>query len=552
MLNLHVTPAQGESFSRDVESDELIIGRSMKADLSVPDRFLSRQHARLFRSDDAWMIEDMGSRNGTFVNGARVNAPTVVSPGDVITMSASTITVSVHGEAQPAAARRDMLGEGSVFRPATELIEASTHLPPPATGPEADPIRRTAERLSILNDIHQTLATSIELDELLDTILDRTFDHLGPQQGVIYLKDPDDQLYRAASRPVTAQDSEFVDSQSLTREVLEKGMAALVHDLRVDDRFAEAKSLLDSGVRSLVAAPLMHSTGVVGMIVLSSSGSARVFTEEDMQLLSSLASVAALRIRNMSLTEEAAERRRLEEEVALARQIQATLIPDQLPEVPGYEIYGGNSPSQGVSGDYFEVIERASGHECVLLIADVSGKGIPASLLTAYIEALSTPPIEDGLAPDEVFERVSRRLYLRTPHERFATAFLALLNPQTAEITFANAGHNPALVLRADGSSEWLGSTGIPLGLLPSCEYESSELTLGVGDTLVLYTDGITEATNPEEEEYGSERLQRACREHAGQPLETLAAGLESDLDRFADGVPFADDRTLVVLRRSE
>jgi len=164
---------------------------------------------------------------------------------------------------------------------------------------------------------------------------------------------------------------------------------------------------------------------------------------------------------------------------------------------------------------------------------------------------LSTPPIEDGLAPDEVFERVSRRLYLRTPHERFATAFLAVLNPQTSEIRFANAGHNPALVLRADSTAEWLGSTGIPLGLLPMCEYESSELTLGVGDTLVLYTDGITEATNPDEEEYGVERLEGVCRTHAGQPLEALAAGLEADLVDFADGVPFADDRTLVVLRRA-
>ena len=144
MLKLHVTPAQGDSFFYDVESDELIIGRSMKADLSVADRFLSRRHAQLYRSDDSWMIEDMGSRNGTFVNGARVNAPTVVSPGDVITMSASTITVSAHGEAQPAAGRREILDEGSVFRPATELIEASTHLPPPTADPEADPLVRTA------------------------------------------------------------------------------------------------------------------------------------------------------------------------------------------------------------------------------------------------------------------------------------------------------------------------------------------------------------------------------------------------------------------------
>ena len=551
MLKLHITPAQDGPFEINVDRDELIIGRSKTADVGISDRFLSRQHARLYRVDDGWLIEDLGSRNGTFVNGVPAEGPTAVTAGDIITMSASMVKVFEEGQQPPPTPQSGALGEASVLRPATELLAMSTCLPPAEQDPAGESMRRYAERLAILNEIHKALAESIALDELLDLILERVFDHLRPEKGAVYLKDADGVLHRAAERPVGLSDNQFTLSQSLCREVVDKGMTALVHDIETDSRFAEAASLLDSGVRTLVAAPLMHSTGTLGMIVLSSTAGGRAFTEGDMDLLTSLASVAALRIRNVSLTEEAAERRQLQHEVALARQIQVSLIPDHLPEVEGYDLYGGNIPSQGVSGDYFEVIERLDGREFVLFIADVSGKGIAASLLTAYIEALSTAPIEDGLAPDEIFTRVSRRLYNRTPHERFATAILAVLDPVGHRLRYANAGHNPALVLRQEGSAQWLSSTGVPLGLLPMADYDSDEIELGAGDLLVLYTDGIVEAINPAEEEYDVERLEAAVRDHRDTTLDQMADAIDRDLYRFAQGVPFADDRTIVILRRA-
>ncbi len=186
------------------------------------------------------------------------------------------------------------------------------------------------------------------------------------------------------------------------------------------------------------------------------------------------------------------------------------------------------------------------------MIADVSGKGMAASLLTISLQALSTGPIEDGLPPDEICARLSRLLYRRTPPEKYATAFLGILEPATGRLRYTNAGHNPPLVLRAAGGADELGSTGAPLGLLPQASYTAGETVLGPRDVLVLYTDGLVEANDPEGDEYGLERLKEACLRGRSGTCAVLAGALAEDLEAFARGVPFADDRTLVLARRLE
>ncbi|NHZ73195.1 MAG: SpoIIE family protein phosphatase, partial [Nitrospirae bacterium] len=246
----------------------------------------------------------------------------------------------------------------------------------------------------------------------------------------------------------------------------------------------------------------------------------------------------------------AAERRRLEEELKLARQIQVALLPSQLPEVEGYEIWGGNVPSRGVSGDYFKIEERLEGSELVFVIADVSGKGIAASLLTASLEALAAGPIEVGQDPAEICTKVGRRLYQRTPPAKYATMILAILDPETGKLRYTNGGHNPALVIRTSGEHEQLKPTGMPVGLMPEAQYTQDSVELGPGDLLILYTDGITEAANPEDDEYGIERLAEICKQNREATLDDLAAAIEQNLDDFVQGVPYADDRTFVLTRR--
>ena len=539
-LRLRVTPPIGEPFEHLCEADSLIVGRSSKADLVLSDRFLSRQHARFYREGEGWMVEDLGSRNTTLLNGRPVAVPGRVSAGDLVKLSETVITIEGFDATSSRPRAEDGVKTSSsdtmVLRSASELIAAAE--------------RESAGRLKLLNEVHRALAASLTLEELLEVVLDRTFVHLGPEEAVIFLKKPYGGLERAASRRLPSARGDFFYSRSLESEVAEKGQAALVLDAQTDARFAAAESIMSSGVRSLIAAPLLDSSGSHGMIVLSSRIHVRRFAEQDLELLSALGSVAALRIRNLALAEEGARRRELEKEMAIARQIQLALLPDKLPEIPGYSVFAMNDASRAVSGDFYEFQGRDDGDEQVIVIADVSGKGMAASLLAASFDALLMGPIEVGHPPDLLCARVSRRLFMKTPPERYVTAIIAALDPGSGRFSYTNAGHNPGLLLRADGSVQRLEANGLPLGLFPAVEYDKVETTLGQGDLVVLYTDGITEAANPKGDEFGLDRLQNVVRKYSQEPLVALAVAIETAVEVFVDGTPFGDDRTIVMLRR--
>jgi phosphoserine phosphatase RsbU/P len=539
-LRLRVTPPIGEPFEHLCEGDTLVVGRSSKADLVLSDRFLSRQHARFYREGDGWMVEDLGSRNTTLLNGRPLAVPGRVSSGDLVKLSETVIAIEGFDTAASRPKGEDSVKTSSsdtiVLRSASELIAAAE--------------RESAGRLKMLNEVHRALATTLSQEELLEAVLDRTFAHLGPEEAVIFLKKPFGGLERAASRRLPSARGDFFYSRSLESEVAEKGQAALVLDAQTDERFAAAESILSSGVRSLIAAPLLDSAGSLGMIVLSSRIHVRRFAEEDLELLTALGSVAALRIRNLSLAEEGARRRALEKEMALAREIQLALLPEHLPEIPGYSVFAVNDASRAVSGDFYEFQGRDDSDEQVIVIADVSGKGMAASLLAASFDALLMGPIEVGHPPDLICAKISRRLFMKTPPERYVTAFIAALDPATGRVSYTNAGHNAGLLVRADGTVQRLEANGMPLGLFPVVEYERVDVTLGPGDLVVLYTDGITEAANPAGDEFGLDRLQAVVRQYAQEPLVALGGWIETALEVFADGTPYGDDRTIVMLRR--
>ncbi len=549
MLDLHIIAPDDSRWEYRVLGDEVVIGRSTRAALTIPDRSLSRLHARLFKNDDGWRVEDLGSRNGTFIDQVRVDGETGVNLGQTLSLGGSRVLLKGGGDGGPGSGG-GLLDGHTVFRSADALLESSpissiVDIRGEVLEPEGV---AAVERLRLLNDVHRALGRSIELQELLDIILDSVFDSLKPEDGAIFLVD-EAGYRRVAGRSIKGEPDSLA-STSLIKEVVEGRQAALVLDAQDDERFNQAQSMILSGLRSVLAAPLLDGDKALGLIVLGSTHGARAFDEDDMELLVSMASVAAMRISNVRLAEEAAERRVLEKEVALGRRIQMALLPDSLPDLDGWELNAGNLPSRGVSGDIYKVFEREDGETLVILVADVSGKGIAASLLTASLEALSAGPLEEGVPLDDCCRRVSRLLYDRTPPEKYATAFIAEVEISTGRVRYVNAGHNPGLVLRVGGEAKWLEPCGLPLGLLPEAEYSVGEFVMASRDVMMLYTDGLTEANNPDQEEFGEARLKGSALSHRLRPLKEMAGMIETDLDRFTSGEPYGDDRTLVLVRR--
>lgn len=555
MVRLRVVPGRGDPFYRTVEGESLIIGRSSDADLEIPDRFLSRQHARMFHRGDSWWVEDLHSRNGTRINGRLIERAERFGPGDELRLSASFVTLADSSNVEtPSRRASSSADQRAVFRPAREVIQPGSLVPTP--DPDSiDLLRKQSTRLQLINDINKALNQTKSVDELLELVLDRSYATLHPDEAAIFLERPDSGYYCAAHRSTSDYQSDDLFSETLLQEVAGKGMAALVSEATTDPRFEQADSVESAGVQSLVAAPLLDTSGSLGMIVLASHLHREYFDEDDVETLASLGAIAALRIRNISLAHEVAdaiaEHRQLEEELLLAREIQIGLLPHRLPEIEGYELFARNVPCRCVSGDYYTVIQQPTVGTYALMVADVSGKGIAASLLASALEALAAGPIEVGHPPAEIFHRVSNRLFDRTLMSRFATAFIALLTPGSNLVTWASAGHSPTLLVKQDGTIRWLGATGPPLGLFRECSWSESVVQLDAGDLIVVYTDGIIEAGNREDEMFGTNRLADACKTHRGEKLPRLASQIELALTDFASGAPCEDDRTLVLLRRT-
>jgi serine phosphatase RsbU (regulator of sigma subunit) len=548
-LRLRLEPHEGEPFRHEVRADSVVIGRSTRADVVLTDRFLSRQHARLFVKDGAWYLEDLGSRNTTFLNDRSVSGqPVVVRPGDVIRLAESRVILEEpdggfgdRGNGLVDATDERLPGS-TIFRPAALLLGPEGTAPP--TGEAAGP----AGRLRVLNEVHRALAAPITLDALLDLILDRAFAHLQAEEGAIFLRRPDGSLQRAAGRQAPGVGGEPLFSRRLAQEVVDKGVAALVTDASLDERFAAAQSILISGVRSLVAAPLLDSEGCLGMIALSAKRRQRPFGEDDMEMLVALAAAAALRIRNIALTEETAQRRLLDKELDLAHDIQMAMLPRAFPQRPEVEVAAALRPARSVGGDLYDVV--ADGERLWLLVGDVSGKGVGAALFMAVTKTLFRAIAPGAVSVAAATSRINQELARDNERAMFVTAFAARLDVATGEIEYVNAGHNPTFRLGSGGPVAPLGGPIDPaLGAVEGYEYRESVVRLEPGDAVVAYTDGVIEARSASGEEFQSERLESYLAGCRGADAEAVLQGLLNRLEDFTGDTPQYDDVTVLALR---
>ncbi|MFN3413837.1 MAG: SpoIIE family protein phosphatase [Thermoanaerobaculum sp.] len=547
MLRLAITLPDGSSVERTFLKGPVTVGRAEDVTLCLEDPSLSRRHALFEPGPHGWTVRDLGSRNGTLLNGRPVSAAQNLRVGDTLALGQTRITVLECGAPAEVADRE--MGETTLLKPVAKVLKDSGvgALPVTADAPK-ETLRRYAERLSLLAKVHEALASQVTEEGLLTLVLDQVFKQLHPDQAAIFLKGEDGSFACAASRCQEHCDDKLLLSRSLVREVVDKKAAALVVDAFTDARFQHAMSLRAVGVRSILAVPLITEDVALGLLVCASRLAVRSFTQEDLEFVVPLASVAAMRLRNLRLAFEAAEKKRLEQELALARRIQVGLFREEIPQLPGYAIFGGNVPSRVVSGDFYQILPSPG--SCTALVADVSGKGMGAALLAASLEALFAGPLHLYLPPSEVCHRVSRLFYARTDASKFATAFLVQLDAASGVVTYCNAGHCPALLVAANGEVKALTSTGPPLGILADQQYTQEQVTLQPGDTLVLYSDGVTETTDVHGEEFGMERFSELLRSYRRLPLEELWEQVEQELSTYSQSSTPSDDRTLVFIRR--
>jgi len=539
--------------SRRVRCDRpsLTLGRSSASDVPLSDRTLSRSHARVDLGPGGPSLADLGSRNGTQLNGVRIQGPTPLRPGDRIVIGETTIDVT-----EEAATRVTIGGGPGEGVPDRTLLSTATALetlrPDTATpGLGTEELARLNAQLRILNDVSVALLGETPLGELLELILQKVFAHLAPDRGLLMLADESGALVPAATRFAEGMaDTDIRLSRTLVHAVMEQKSGVLMIDTAGDEKLAIADSIRLQGITSVLAAPLFVDERALGLLYVDARLGRRTFDDGDLRLLTSLAATAAIKIQNQRLRDAAVAKERIEREMSLAWDIQRRLFPDQPPALEATELFGRTVPSRTVSGDYYDFFLRDAGTVDVV-VADVSGKGMGASILAASVQAAFQAWATENVPPDRLAAKLNDHVHRRTSPEKFVTFFAVLYDPGTGDLEYTNAGHNPAILLRADGAHELLGAQGPPLGMFPGVTYRSGTTTLEPGDLLVVYTDGVTEAADPEDEQFGLDRLLSLVWAVRHRPLEEVDAAVTGGLTRFAAGQPFADDRTLVLLRRA-
>ena len=363
-----------------------------------------------------------------------------------------------------------------------------------------------------LIDAVRRVSGSLDLDEVLEEIFDALKELIGYSAAVVCVIDSDKGIVhalKARGYPPNRPFEEFLTrGKGIIGWVIEHGRGQIVNDVIHDKRYVKGRV----ATRSEIAAPITRADGqVIGAINLEADD-VNVFTEDSLELLTMFASLAASAIDNTMLYQQVMRQKRVESELDLARRVVEALLPRAFPLIEGFDIYGTTMPVREVGGDYFDFLDSVSDRLGVL-VADVSGKGLAAALIMVTFRAYIHATIINELAMRVVMGRVNRLVHETTDGERFITTFYGLIDPEHKRLLYINAGHNPPLLLRADGTKKLLDESGLPLGVFADSRYSESVIEFRSGDILTLYTDGVTEARNLRDETFGVERLEKIVRE---------------------------------------
>ena len=556
-----LTSISGSGFGKRFELDKpkIVLGRHPDCDVTIEVGAVSRQHAQILVDGERFEIEDLKSRNGTFLNGQLLSERTLISDGDLIRIC--DVEYSFHGDEQLNAPVFDATGgadassfgvimvddqasEGSSRAVQNKLdIRQSEHGSQLTTNAEA--------RLQAVLEITRSLGRTLKLEDVLPKVLDTLFKvFLQADRAFVVLVENGDLVPRWIKTRQASQEESFRISRTVMNEVMESKQAIISLDATSDERFEMANSISDFRIRSMIVAPLLDAKGEpLGAIQMDTLQSKRHFDQADLEVLGAIATQAGVAIENAQLHESYVTQQRVEQDLELARNVQQAFLPNQSPGIEGYSFFDYYSPADQIGGDYFDYIELADGRLAVI-VADVVGHGVAAAMLMAKLSAETRFQLARHPNPAEAITRLNSRI-AALGVEKFVTLLCLVLDPQTGKLDIVNAGHMAPLWLRAGGGVEEPGvpQSGIPVGIMDDFEYELTQVQVDVGDTLVLYTDGINEAPSPEGQLFGIKQLQTLVHDGRGA-IDEIGQQIIDEVKTFTKGTAQADDMCLVLLSR--
>lgn len=563
-----------------LEAARIVVGRHPNCQVVLESGVVSRQHAQILESHGTYYVEDLRSRNGTFINEKQIEGRAELHDGDQIRLCDVTLrfikSPSLFDRPQATPELRQTVEVKALdpFTSSVSLEESRIYslLGEHNEDDDFDPsVSTSIRRLSVdsrgkstvdphvklkaVLEITQALSRQLQMDAVLPKMLETLF-NIFPQaeQGFVLLRENDSSKLKVkASRTRGGAEAETVAvSMTVVRHALHTRESILSTNLPDDSRFKNSTALARLRIRSMMCVPMVtQDEHGIGVIQIVTRDEARSFSEEDLDLLSTLASQASMAVENARLHEEQVARRALERDLEFATQVQLGFLPKSKPAVPGYSFADYYEAALSVGGDYFDYLMLPDGR-VAMAIGDVAGKGMPAALLMARLysstrfQLLTHDSIEGAVAG------LNEEISGSGLGHRFITFLLMLIDPAKNELTLVNAGHLHPLLRKANGTVTAIGreSSSLPLGIMPDMRYHSMTIPIDPGDTLIAFTDGVTEAMTAEKALYGSDRLSKLLSQLDG-PLNTVVEGIVEDVESFTGDVDSRDDTCLIAFRRA-
>jgi serine phosphatase RsbU (regulator of sigma subunit)/pSer/pThr/pTyr-binding forkhead associated (FHA) protein len=509
----------------------ITLGRASECTVPIKDRFLSRRHAEVALDRGRWYVRDCGSVNGTMLNGAKVVEPVLLRSGDRIGLGDSEVVF--HDD-----------------ETSSQLIAVDSDSHATNLSISIDDDSRDGERAALLASLALEFLADRPMDDLFEFILDQIVRLLHPSRSAIALLGNERQTFASVRlRRQDASDStDLMISRTLLREVIEGRKVVSYFDTNQDDALARAESIIAQHIRSAVCAPLVVNDTVLGVVYIDYVSNRGVVKEEDVRLLGQIAKFAAVTLERTRLREEAVAKAVIDEELRTAYKIQSRLLPASLPELDAYVFAASNRPCKTVSGDYYDVLVRPDGR-IYFVIADVSGKGITAALVMSSVATAFQIFTRNDPKPSELLREINATLAPKTSPSKFVTAVAGVLDPASGTIEFANAGHVAPLVVGREGVQA-LRMTDIVVGIKLDAAYRDQTLSLGPGDSLVLFTDGVTEAENAAEEQLGLDPILGLLGAMHGQEAPRLLDAIDNHVNEYIGDAPAGDDVTMLAVTR--